>query len=41
VLDTIETVIEEQRSKLLEHNLDDLDVKIEVLQMQLEKEGVA
>ncbi|MGB0866489.1 MAG: 5-bromo-4-chloroindolyl phosphate hydrolysis family protein, partial [Granulosicoccaceae bacterium] len=27
VLDTIETVIEEQRSKLLEHNLDDLDVK--------------
>jgi hypothetical protein len=41
VLDTIESVIEEQRSKLLEHNLDDLDVKIEVLQMQLEKEGVA
>ncbi len=41
VLDTIETVIEEQRSKLLEQNLDDLDVKIEVLQMQLEKEGVA
>lgn len=40
VLDTIETVIDEQRSKLLEHNLDDLDVKIEVLQMQLEKEGV-
>lgn len=41
VLDTIESVIEEQRSKLLEHNLDDLDIKIEVLQMQLEKEGVA
>lgn len=41
VLDTIETVIEEQRSKLLAQNLDDLDIKIEVLQMQLEKEGVA
>ena len=41
VLDTIESVIEEQRSKLLEQNLDDLDIKIEVLQMQLEKEGVA
>ena len=41
VLDTIESVIEEQRSKLLESNLDDLDIKIEVLQMQLEKEGVA
>jgi len=41
VLDTIESVIEEQRSKLLAQNLDDLDVKIEVLQMQLEKEGVS
>ncbi len=41
VLDTIETVVEEQRIKLMEHNHDDLDVKIEVLQMQLEREGVA
>ena len=37
----LETVIEEQRSKRLARNLDDLDVKIEVLQMQLEKEGVS
>ena len=40
VLDTIETVIEEQKGKLLENNLTELDVQIEVLQMQLEKEGV-
>ena len=40
VLGTIETVLEEQRQKLRENNLTDLDVKIEVLQMQLEKEGV-
>lgn len=40
VLGTIETVIEEQQQKLRENNVDDLDVKIEVLQMQLEKEGV-
>lgn len=40
VLTTIETVIAEQQSKLAENNLSDLDVTIEVLQMQLEKEGV-
>ncbi|MCB1754714.1 MAG: 5-bromo-4-chloroindolyl phosphate hydrolysis family protein [Gammaproteobacteria bacterium] len=40
VLGTIETVIEEQQQKLLENNLSELDVNIEVLQMQLEKEGV-
>lgn len=41
VLTTIETVIEEQQTKLRVQNADDLDVKIEVLQLQLEKEGVA
>jgi 5-bromo-4-chloroindolyl phosphate hydrolysis protein len=40
VLGTIETVISEQQQKLLENNLSELDVTIEVLQMQLEKEGV-
>lgn len=40
VLTTIETVIAEQQRKLEENNLSDLDVNIEVLQMQLEKEGV-
>jgi len=40
VLDTIETVIAEQQQKLLENNASELDVQIEVLQMQLEKEGV-
>jgi 5-bromo-4-chloroindolyl phosphate hydrolysis protein len=40
VLDTIETVIAEQQKKLLENNATELDVQIEVLQMQLEKEGV-
>lgn len=40
VLTTIETVIAEQQLKLKENNLADLDVTIEVLQMQLEKEGV-
>ncbi len=40
VLVTIETVIEEQKGKLLENNLTELDVQIEVLQMQLEREGV-
>lgn len=40
VLTTIETVIAEQQVKLAENNLSDLDVNIEVLQMQLEKEGV-
>ena len=40
VLSTIETVIDEQKGKLLENNLTELDVQIEVLQLQLEKEGV-
>ena len=40
VLTTIETVISEQQAKLRENNVSDLDVTIEVLQMQLEKEGV-
>ncbi len=40
VLTTIETVIGEQQAKLRENNVSDLDVTIEVLQMQLEKEGV-
>ncbi len=41
VLDTIETVIAEQQEKLLENNATELEVQIEVLQMQLEKEGVS
>ncbi len=40
VLTTIETVIAEQQEKLRQNNVSDLDVNIEVLQMQLEKEGV-
>ena len=40
VLGTIETVIGEQQKKLAANNSTDLDVKIEVLQMQLEQEGV-
>jgi len=40
VLTTIETVVAEQQMKLAENNLSDLDISIEVLQMQLEKEGV-
>lgn len=40
VLTTIETVIAEQQVKLQENNLSDLDVTIEVLQLQIEKEGV-
>ncbi len=40
VLTTIETVIAEQQQKLKENNASELDVQIEVLQMQLEKEGV-
>jgi len=40
VLDTIETVIADQQQKLRQNNLTELDVQIEVLQMQLEKEGV-
>jgi len=40
VLDTIENVIEEQKIKLRENDLMDLDVKIEVLEAQLKHEGV-
>ena len=40
VLGTIETVIDEQKLKLAENNALDLDVQMEVLQLQLEKEGV-
>lgn len=40
VLGTIETVIGEQKVKLRANNLTELDVQIEVLQLQLEKEGV-
>jgi len=40
VLTTIETVIVEQKEKLRENNMTELDVQIEVLQLQLEKEGV-
>ncbi len=40
VLVTIEQVFEEQHNKLLENEALDLDVKIEVLQTQLKKEGV-
>jgi len=40
VLTTIETVIADQQQKLKENNVSELDVQIEVLQMQLEKEGV-
>lgn len=40
VLDTMETVIGEQKERLLENNLTELDVQIEVLQTQLEREGV-
>jgi 5-bromo-4-chloroindolyl phosphate hydrolysis protein len=40
VLITIEAVFEEQNQKLLEHDLTDLDVQIEVLATQLQREGV-
>jgi 5-bromo-4-chloroindolyl phosphate hydrolysis protein len=40
VLESIENVVIEQQQKLLENNLSELDVTIEVLQMQLEKEGI-
>ncbi len=40
VLGTIETVIAEQKERLAENNVNELDVQIEVLQLQLEKEGV-
>lgn len=41
VLTTIETVIADQQEKLRSNNVSELDVQIEVLQMQLEKEGVS
>ena len=40
VLNSIEEVIEEQQQKLLENDILDLDVKIEVLETQLKREGV-
>ena len=40
VLDTIDSVVTEQKQKLAENNEMDLDVQMEVLQLQLEKEGV-
>lgn len=40
VLITIEDVFQEQRQKLLEHDVVDLDVQIEVLSKQLKREGV-
>ncbi len=41
VLDTIESVIEEQREKLLRDDILELDVQIEVLQTQLKHEGIS
>lgn len=41
VLATIETVFTEQQAKLLESDVQDLDIQIEVLKTQLENEGVA
>ncbi len=40
VLDTIENVIDEQRQKLLDDDVLELDVQIEVLQTQLKHEGI-
>ena len=40
VLDTIETVFDEQKEKLLANDAFDLDVQMEVLATQLKKEGV-
>lgn len=40
VLNTIDTVIEEQRAKLLKNDVLELDVQIEVLQTQLKHEGI-
>ncbi len=40
VLGSIETVVAEQQAKLAENDTVDLDVKMEVLQMQLDREGV-
>ncbi|MCU0970197.1 MAG: 5-bromo-4-chloroindolyl phosphate hydrolysis family protein [Gammaproteobacteria bacterium] len=41
VLAEIEAVFERQRTQLLEHDVDDLDVQIEVLRKQLEREGLS
>ena len=41
VLVSVETVFEEQRQKLLRTDVLDLDVQIEVLKKQLEREGIA
>ena len=40
VLDSIETVFKEQKDKLLQEDLFDLDVQIEVLAKQLKHEGI-
>ncbi len=40
VLATIETIVTEQQTKLLENDVLELDVQIEVLELQLKKEGV-
>jgi 5-bromo-4-chloroindolyl phosphate hydrolysis protein len=40
VLETIESTFQEQHRKLLEEDLFDLDVKIEVLNTQLKREGI-
>jgi 5-bromo-4-chloroindolyl phosphate hydrolysis protein len=40
VLETIESVFQEQHQKLLEEDVFDLDVKIEVLTSQLKREGI-
>ncbi len=40
VLETIETVFQEQQQKLLEDDVFDLDVQIEVLSTQLKREGI-
>jgi 5-bromo-4-chloroindolyl phosphate hydrolysis protein len=40
VLETIESVFQEQHQKLLEEDVFDLDVKIEVLSNQLKREGI-
>lgn len=41
VLAEIEAVFERQRTELLERDVDDLDVQIEVLRKQLEREGLS
>lgn len=40
VLAEIEAVFERQRQRLLEHDVQDLDVQIEVLRQRLEREGI-